>query len=703
MLSAVMRSTRARPRLSALVTLAMAIALAGIGVSLFAVPPEWHEPHEWSGSPSLVSAWSRSFTRVVAAGELDGRDGVAVQVWLVLVSGASAWCAHYLFRGPGRSFAAFGASIVTALACTHWAMSQPEPPTPQLAFTVLAVLTLSALVRPLVHLGHMTAPSAARALACASASALADPVAGGILALGVVGLATIRVGRRGRTRTWWWLLGAAPASTLALALLLTGSSDPVDATTSLRDVNWHVPFESAPRLTVAWPPLGDLRQFIDIHLLYPALALVGLLVVPLRWRGGLTVATLLGSALVVRNGDAPLVPLAAVLACLSIATAGWIWLAGTITRHRTTAGAAALVATTIVTVLALTPVRSQWQRPRADARYGRYLVAREVLRAVDVPGDILLVHDRVLADELIHLQRNEGLRPDLLVVDVARDLETLPSAGHPFWRTVGRRVLSDSFDHGGAWDPAVAIEMGAVFWFVFDATLAADHAVSAPLADPTTWPERERVRWSRVRLEHARFRRAVGRELDAFAMLPLTPDESRSLRASAQVARAVRLTAPGETQLARPPDWEVADIEAATQAEAGDLLYASGEHELGTGLLTRAAEGGYPAAWTALLRWHLLAGHEARASALLAELPAEFVARTVADVTMWLVARRETATAKSLLASLDERIHSPELAAARLRLLTVLAQPVKPEPAVDAIGARVSESANATDSNDTNR
>ncbi|TPV93304.1 MAG: hypothetical protein B7733_21100 [Myxococcales bacterium FL481] len=669
-----MRTTRSRAHVSALVTLGLSVLAASITTATFPLPNHWHDVGGAWHSGAVVADSSRVLMRSLPFGELDHRAAFAVQAGLVAVSAAASWCAFHLFRGPGRWATAVAAGVLTSLSAGLWAASEPAPPVGDLAFATLAVLTLSALIRPLVRVGRLCAPSTSRALGFASASACLDPVPGGLLAVAISGLATVHLSRShasARTRAWW-LLGGLPG----LALLIAGvggGSPPANARPALD-------------LSVAWPPIAFLRQFVEIHLLYPALALVGLMIIPLRWRGGMTVAALLVGALVLRQGPSQLVPVPTLLACLAVAASGWIWLAGTVSRQRLLGSACAVAVAAIVLTLGVLPLRS-WERERGPyPSPGRHRMAREALRALDVPGDLALLHDGELARELAHLQRYEGARPDVTIVDVTRETDARPSPGHPFWRALGQRVLSDSFDHGGAWDPAVAIEQGPLFWFLFDAELAAEHPTPSPLPDHSTWPPELRERWDRLRLEHARFRRKTGRDLDAIAALPLPSPELRSIQTAAQVARAVRLTAPGETQLATPPRWTQHSVLSASYAEAGDLLYASGERDLGASMLERAAKLGYAPAWTALIRWHLLAGHERSAQALLARLPPEAAGPTTVDVVHWLLTRHEPATAQRLLDGVADREQSPELVAARLRLLALLAEaPTSTKPGVDEL------------------
>ncbi len=651
---------------SAQITLALGVAAAASCVFWSPASPEWTAPSSQPPHLGAIEQVSAQLTSLVPLGDRTQRIVFEVQLWILAVSVVACWCGYNLFRGPARHVSAAATAPLTAFAVVAWATDRAQTPLAELAFAFFALLALSALVRPLVHLGRVTRPAAARSLAASATAATLDPLPGVLLAAVVVGIGTLRAARvepwRLRFHGPGWMIALTPALALASALVA---------------LQLAPPWGELDGLHVELPDVARLRSYIGATLLYPAGALVLLLVMPLRWRGGITIFVFVTGALFLRRGDHSLAPTPAALACLSVAAAGWVWLAGSVTRrHRRVGFTLGAVATAIVLTVAIrhaTPSLDELVHARNN---NSRLIAHQYLKALSVPGDILFVHDPRLGAELATDQREEGLRPDLTLVGSDVLAGTAPDAAHPAWRDMGRRVVSDSFDLAGHWDPTWAIEIGPLFWFVFDPTIAGEHTTDAPLPTFPGWPLGARGRWDGVKLEHARFRRATGRELDAFNMLPLPPDERQSLRASAQVARAVRLTALRSTELPLDASADPFKVPLAAIAEAGDMLYESGDHELGAHLLREAANGGHHAAWGALARWQFRAGHEEAANEVFEHLARTPTLRAEAVAVLdWLTRRGELSAAISLRRQLDSGQGSVGELGARLRLLQKLTVP----------------------------
>lgn len=556
---------------------------------------------------------------------------------------ASGWLGYRLFRGPGRVLAAFSATLLAITALTGWIFAAPlDEQFPALPFGVLAMAAVTALVRPLVHLGRVTPVAFARAIAAAAASAVVLPSAG--LPLLAFCCATYLV--RGRRiedlrspRADASLSRATMSGNIGM-IVATALVGPVLAALVL----WpgHADLASAwewtGELRLIAPPVDRLRPYVHPYLIYPALTLVLLLVLPLRWRGGVTLLGLFAFALTVADASGPLATMPVLLCGMAIASAGWVWLAGSVARRPAVGRVLALAAGV---GLAWMGLPSTWVRtPAAEARTTISL-ASLCLRAADSPGDVLVIHEPALLHELQTLQTRDGARPDLTplaatslsVSDVASVLE---AAGNE-----RRRLLSDAFDLGGRSDPGDAIEVGSVYWITTDEVQTRD-ADRAPLELPDPPAELstpERARWTRLYLERARFRRAVGQDADAVLALPLG-DERRSLRTAIRVSQAIHLPARPGSELGRVGDVEAVPPRAPILAEGGDLLFVAGEHALGLAMLTEAARMGYPPAWRALARWQLETGSTQSADELRALMTTDPDLREPAlDVIWWLVWR----------------------------------------------------------------
>jgi hypothetical protein len=670
-------------RRRALVALALA-TLAGATLAATAPLPD-AVVHEMQPLPAprgpLGPTWS-ALASLIPAPE-PTRWAVLATALSLGMAGATGWLGFQLFRGPGRIMAAFTAAMLSSTALASWVRSDVlTSQVPSLAFGILALLAVTALVRPLVHLGRVTPVAFARALAAAASSAVVLPSGG--LPLLVFCAATYLL--RGRRITD---LRGAPANASLSRATMSGNATVIAAAALVVPVAAGVvlwaghdgpsPWAWILDLRLAAPPLDALRAHLHPYSIYPALTLVLLLVLPLRWRGGITLLTLFATALVVADDSGPLATLP-VLACgVSVAASGWVWLAGSVTRRPNAGRALALVAATGLLVLAL-PQR--WTHEPAARMRPAVDLTRLVIAGATQPGDVLVAHEPALVREWQAWRAREGTRPDLTLVAAAELTPTELAARIDAARSGGPRLLSDAYQLQGPAGPEDAIEVGPLYWFAFDPSLAegrdrVDLVEPSPsVVGPT------RARWTRLQLERARFRRATGNDADAVLALPLG-DRRRSLRTAIRVSQAINLAAPPSSELGRVGEVEDFPPRAPVLAETGDVLFRAGEHALGLAMLTESARSGYPPAWRALARWQLEVGRAEAAEELRdlmavdPELREPFV-----DVVWWLLWKGRRAEAMAWRDRLDERpVGDPSAEiAVRLAILSAASTARPPGP-----------------------
>jgi hypothetical protein len=626
------------------------VALAVSVLGCTAVAAAWATPSAWLEAeppglalPTDPLAWLwLTLGALIPAGTTHQSLLFLGVLFCIAVGAAATWFGYQLFRGPGRIVAAITAGPLSTAALLNWLSTiEPSAAFPALPFTLVSLLSVAALIRPLVHLGRVTPVACARALAAASAGAAVSPKAG-LPLLAAVGAICIIRGRRLKD-----LGEKLPSASLSRATMagnpwtILAVALPIPVVAGV--VAWvlHERSEQAlawiPNLHLMAPPMDLLRAHLNPYLIYPAFALVLLLAGPLRWRGGLAVLGLVGAALVVGANGQPLAPAPVLLVSVTVCLSGWVWLAGSMrSKPRWLGFGFACAAAGPVFGLGLGgPWASQ---SVADARPSQS-VAHLVDHALMVPGDVLLLHDDALLSELAARRRDEGQRPDVGLLDArqlqAANLQLMSMA----WMGESRRVLSDSFSLGGRWKPQWAIDAGPVFWFGFEESVGQQQEFVLLPVDLPGSSTAQRRRWARMHLERARFRRAIGRDVDAVSALPLP--ESGSLRTAVRVSRSINLAAePGSMLGALGDTSDVAPLVPAF-AEAGDLLFSAGEHEMGVDLLTQAAAQGHAPAWRALARWQLASGARQSAAEVLDTMADDESLRSELIVVAWWLLERD--------------------------------------------------------------
>ena len=644
-----------------------------------------------ASSGPLAWLWD-ALVLALPLGERGVREEFAALLLVLGVAAAAGSLAFHLYRGTGRGPAAVAAVPVSAALLLAWlrevgasgaiagagpAVAASLAPSAlvgvpaALGFTLCATLALTVFIGARVRGHRTTAADWIRGAAATLAAALLWPRAGVGLAALLLGYATwSRSGRRGAAR-WLATLGVATAPLwLGWLAIRTGSFGHALSDMSLARL-WTEELRLAP-------DLGALARWTGPGL-HPALALLVLLVLPLRWRGGGLLLALATAGLTIADRRGLLLPAPMSLVLLAVAGCGWIWLAGSVrVRTRWVAplcawGAAIAVLWTAAAVVV--PV----QRPVAADRPELSLLALHQ-RGLLAPGDVLLAHEPWLAAAFAAAQRDEGLRPDVELhaagqIDPQQLSEKLAS-----WSRAGRRVLSDSFSYAGRWQAAWALDSGPLFWFIGTASAGeldfTDlHAHSPELGDPRLRPA-ERARWERLHVERARHRRALGRHDEALLALPLDAATLTALAQRLHLAKLSRLPAAEGSELG-PAPWTLAPAPASALAEAGDLLLSLGDGPVGAERLAEAASRGVAEAFGALARWQLRAGEEEAARSTLAVIAAAPVLRgQLLAVCRWLLARTRAAQASALLGGVDPAPgYAAEELATRLAVLRGLASP----------------------------
>jgi hypothetical protein len=647
-------------------------------------------PSTWTQADRLRSGSESSWAALADAlpvGEVAQRTEILACLLVVATSMAAAWAGHALFRGPARSLAAITGGALTAVALLHWlhATDFAEALT-ALPSALFATLGVTELVRSLVHLGRVTPRAVARALAAASAVALFDPLWGFAL-LALVGVVAWLRAATGSARRW------TTAVVVALTPgLLAGIGLHLAVPGSMAAVSWP----PGSGIHLGLPRLELLEQHLPATALYPALALLVLLVMPLRWRGGPALVIFATAALVVHEGDRPLAPVPALLVLSCVATAGWVWLAGTVwPRHPRLDAVQATSAAVVIGIVAVGPVREIGQPASIAVERPSMGLARLHDCALEHPGAVFLVHDPWLHRLLRERRLMEGWRPDIELTDAMAIDDTDLLTATTTWHTQGRRVMSDSFDAAGRWPAQWVAEHGPLFAFVGPEVgagedLGSDHAGRAWARLRSEREGRSRLEQGylvRLAIERARFRRATGDPHAALEALELPPARQRALETRLQLAISVRPHPGVGSELpaglvdrvwrsAWPePRAQQASTHAALTAEAGDLLYAYGERERAVELLAEAAAEGYLPAWGALARWQLRAGEEAAHATLHAMASDPRLRRELFEAIEWLLARDRVIDARAILtaAPAPSRLEIDELAT-HLMVLRTLAR-----------------------------
>lgn len=619
------------------------------------------EPPLLLPTPGLLGGLWDAATLWLPVGERAARGGFAALLLALAVAAAAGGLAFHLYRGPGRRPAAFAAVPVSAALLLAWLREAPAGEAPAtLGFCLFATVALGLVVGARVQASGHAGRRVAGCLA-ALAGALLWPRAGvgllaGLLAYGAWTARTDAVWRRAAAAL---CLGLSPLLAFGTGLL---RHDPTDS--SWRAA-WWVQLRLAPALT-------DLRRVVGAALLYPALALLLLLLLPLRWRGGGLLLAVAGLELTLADRAGLLAPPPALLVLVSVAACGWIWLAGSV-GGRLGGWATTLVVlsvTAMQAVLAPGPVAKR--RPEAS------LLALQQ-RGLVAPGDVLLAHDPWLVLAFAAAQRDEGLRPDVELHPAASRDQVWLRERRERWSRDGRRVLSDSFNLGGHLRDGSPGVSGPLFCFAGNgAALAPEFMDLRPFSPAPAVMLRpdDAARWERLHVERARHRRALGRHEEAMLALAFADADSAVLTRQLQVAELSRLPATESSELG-PGAWSQASAPASAMAEAGDLLLELGGGADGAARLAEAADLGVAEALGALVRWQLRAGEDAEAKVTLRVLVAAPVLRPqVLAVCRWLLQRGRPEQAAALLGAVGPAAQfAPEELALRLATLRELAAP----------------------------
>lgn len=582
-----------------------------------------------------------------------------VQLLMLGIATLCGHASHALFRGRGRDAAAAAAPPLVA-AGLALQVRTGEVSAEGLAFALVLAGWMIAASTARRDPTHHRARGAAVSLSLASMGL--NPLAGAwmltLCVLVVPGDASLR---RQRTRAVVAMAGPVAVAVAAWTVLKQQPHHPL----------------LGLGLGVGWPAIEQANTLTRTPLVYPAVAASLLLVLPLRWRGGGCLMAALVSALILRNGSGLLVPMPAITVLVSMGLVSWVFLAGTLPDGQATSARAwwkrpsgwlATVGACVTLWLAMPPPRL----PTATAqRLPDTLPVDEFARSAHRPGDVVVAFDPELLMEL----RSPGparARPDRLVLDGSRLLESEVAIAINGARASGKRVLSDSFDLGHSHAPGTR-DVGLLF-VVFGEAGEEDPVVH-PATDPR-WTASQHARMRRAKLEVARARRARSDSANAILALELPEDRRGSLKTSTQIAQAVGLPSLALTELVHdsaPLTEQHARL--ASLAEVGDLLYATGEPEQGDRVLRQAARDGYAPAVGALARWRLRAGQGDAAMRLLEQAAADpALAGQLRATALWLTARNRTEEAARVVAQIPEPDAPAADVAARLAILAASAR-----------------------------
>lgn len=638
-----------------------------------------------AGLPPLGEL-SQALASAMPVAHLGARQAAVVEFWIVVCAVAASWAAFHLYRGPARNLIAIAVAPGATAALRTWTEAAPTADAlAELPIAAASTMAVALAIRPLVHRGFVTAPAVSRTIAWSGLVAVAMPRAGlGLLVM--LALAGWLGRRRDRTvsasfRRWLkaFGIGLLPAVSLAGSFVVLG----------LGDLSWpelgslHL---SAPTFAAASSVLGRAT-------VYPALALLGLLVAPLRWRGGLVLIALTLGAAVIQDANGSLAPTPSLLLLLTVASAGWAWLASTVlprSMPRRSVGLAT-VALVLTSALALGPGVSTVRSPAAPA--STTSVARIYDKGLVGPGDTVLAFGP-WASELAAARKTDGWRPDIDCLDPSGSDEAATFEFVTEHNAAGRRVLSNSYNAGGRWRANWVLDSGPLFWLVgprpHDALAFTDLGPLPSMAGASD-PSADRLRT--LVLERVRFRRAVGEPSAALDALPLSDPGRHAARTRLQLAKNARASSDGDSELAEGTTGWPRNADAIWYAEAADLLFAHGERERATELFIAASEAGHPEAMNALARWQVRSGADDGAVATLEAIAETGVAGGgQVGLAHWLVGRGRLAQAARLLEGApDDYGDATGLLGARLRLLGARAHDpgdTPPLPAAPAITSR---------------
>lgn len=655
------------PQRSLAPMIGLGLVLAASLVAISPLPASPWGSAEHPAAPPTEAPLGRLWDALLLAlplGERGIRGEFAALLLALALAGAAGLLCARLYRGTGRPLAALTAVPLSCALLLAWLRAGPADAAVALGSSLAATLGLAVFLGARVR-GRARRPPplegalswARGGLALVVVGLLAPRFGAGLAALLLGHAAWHRAPVRGLARMG---LALAPAT---LLVVCTWSSGHVFSDLQIR------PGE-----------ISGLARRVGPGLVYPALALLALLVLPLRWRGGGPLLGLAVAALMVVDGAGPLAPEPLRLTLIAVAGCGWVWLAGSLegpTGRRWPGRCAAALASAVL--LAWIAWRGAIADEPAAARRPPSLLAL-MQRGLIAPGDVLLAHEPWLAAAFAAAQRDEDLRPDVELHAAAELDPNGLSQRLAAWARAGRRVLSDSFNYGGRWRPEWTLDSGPLFWFVGTASPGehdfTDIRPFAPEpADPPSTAE-ERARWERLQVERARHRRALGRFSEAMQALPLDDASLAELMRRLQLARLSRLPAMEGSELG-PAPWPSAEPPASALAEAGDLLLALGDGPAGARSLDEAAALGVPEAYAALARWQLRAGEEEAARRTLAAVSADPGLRAqLLGVCRWLLARGRAEQAATVLAGAAAAPgHAAEELALRLAVLRGLAAP----------------------------
>lgn len=626
----------------------------------------------WGRAPA---SWEASFRGVIerpADGlpwgvpllEVAVRADVLVLVAVAVVAVASCGAAYGLFgdRGPGRWFAVLTAGPLAAIALLPHAWEITSAAALRvLPGIVLGLVAIATLARGRRQAGARVRALGVAAMACAWDLGSAWPwlviTLAGVIALergsarASDGSPVARSDADDGSRISTYVLGLAPAIALFVGLRVALVPWP-------RLPSGALGLDATAWLAAPWPPVvvfaGTALLVTRAVLDRDAMAGLGLAIVVV----GTTV----------RVGTEPLLASASVLVLLAIAAADWCARASAWwPSPRGTVVIASLACLGVLVPAARALPRA---RPLALVRPDRPALSFYA-KGLIAPRDAVLVFGPWFA--WLEQQRTlEGFRPDVAIVHAPTLGESALLRRIVAWDEEDRRVLSDSFDAGGRWDPELVADSGPLFWLVGRPVPHGDEFtdlshLEPPLAD---LPADERDRWAALQIERARYRRARGAPAEALEALPLPFERKASLRTRLRLSRRVGPEPSAASELHRlTPD---VPAEARVAAEAGDLLYAYGEPRRGTELLLEAFEAGDTEALAALVRWQVRAGQATEAEATLQSLVTSDRALAI-ELLHWLVDRDRMHEAMRLLGQLEATAPpgalAPDEIAARLRVL----------------------------------
>lgn len=569
------------------------------------------------GSPGMLTTALHDLVGRTPIADVDARFDLWIFAAVVSLSVVVCRGGLSLFRGPSRPLAAVVAAVLASESA--WAVVTSNDTAAvttltQLAFTIVTMLGVFAIVRALVRHGKVTGRAFVHTIAAAISLVLIDVHAGAIMGGLLIGGAVTRRfkgTRRSVSPIPWWSL-----------ITLSGFALVISLAASLHDHRWMSQLlESDAPLQIDISRMLSAPAGFPPRLYLPAYALLVILIAPLRWRGGLTMIVITTASIIFTCRDAPIAGGLPAACLLSVCAGGWIWLAGTITNNVPLAKTFSTVSTVGLLLWgeigATRTAHDRLERPRAS-------LVRLLEQGLAAPRDVVFLMQPSLRAQLQHLQQRHGMRPDLKLASTEdfsdSDLITAVVA----WNTAGRRILSDSFSLENRWDARWAIESGLLYWFIFDrervveAPSIASHAAVEDLAPKARAP------FALMQLERARYRRNLGRYELAGRSLAIVDPELLGLSSSTAAAERTKMPSNYATMILPPltvtDGWPLQQIVQESNIEAGDLLCHLGNLEQGENVLYRVGLDGASRAWGPLLSWLAVSGQRNRTNTLHAQL-----------------------------------------------------------------------------------